>query len=491
MKDSIQDLRVENSFADLPPSFYTRLPPQPLTEPRLLHANADVAALLDLSPAALGRPDFLDVVAGNGPLPGGQPLAAVYSGHQFGIWAGQLGDGRAHLLGEVLSPSGRWELQLKGSGRTPYSRMGDGRAVLRSSVREYLAGEAMAGQGIATTRSLALVVSQDPVYRETVETAAIVTRVSPSFVRFGSFEHWSSSPENLGALLDYVVDRHYPECRDAVDGAPATQEQVALRFLRAVTLRTARLMADWQTAGFCHGVMNTDNMSIVGLTLDYGPYGFMDAFQVDHVCNHSDSQGRYAWNAQPSVAHWNLYRLASALLGLGIEADALKDQLQQFEPAFLQAYRANLCRKLGLQQWVDGDEQLVDDWWRLLHTQKADFTLSFRSLALAPQDASGFFQRFVERDEAGAWLDRYVQRLAQDQRPDAERIDQMNRSNPLYVLRNHLAEGAIRAAAQGDAGEIETLLALLRDPYTEKPGFESYAAVPPDWAGQLSVSCSS
>ncbi|MFW7342771.1 YdiU family protein [Pollutimonas sp. H1-120] len=491
MKDSIQDIRVENSFADLPAAFYTRLSPQPLTEPRLLHANADVARLLDLSPAALTQPEFLDVVAGNQPLPGGKTLAAVYSGHQFGVWAGQLGDGRAHLLGEVVSPSGHWELQLKGSGRTPYSRMGDGRAVLRSSVREYLASEAMAGLGIPTTRALALVVSNDPVYRETVETAAIVTRVSPSFVRFGSFEHWSSSPENLGALLNYVVDRHYPECRDAVDGAPATQEQVVLRFVRAVTIRTARLLADWQTAGFCHGVMNTDNMSILGLTLDYGPYGFMDAFQVDHVCNHSDSQGRYAWNAQPSVANWNLYRLASALLGLGVEAEALKEQLREFEPAFLQAYRANLCGKLGLLNWTDGDDDLLDDWWRLLHTQKADFTLSFRSLAQAPLDSTAFFQRFHDRDQASAWLDRYLQRLAQDKRPDPERIEHMNRSNPLYVLRNHLAEGAIRAAAQGDTSQIDILLKLLRDPYTEQAGYESYAAVPPEWAGRLEVSCSS
>jgi uncharacterized protein YdiU (UPF0061 family) len=491
MKDSILDLKVENSFADLPPAFYTRLSPQPLTEPRLLHANADVAQLLDLSPTALAQPEFLDVVAGNQELPGGKTLAAVYSGHQFGIWAGQLGDGRAHLLGEVVSPSGHWELQLKGSGRTPYSRMGDGRAVLRSSVREYLAGEAMAGLGIPTTRALALVVSNDPVYRETVETAAIVTRVSPSFVRFGSFEHWSSSPENLGALLDYVVGRYYPECRETEGGVPATRTEVVLRFLREVTLRTARLVADWQTAGFCHGVMNTDNMSVLGLTLDYGPYGFMDAFQVDHVCNHSDSQGRYAWNAQPSVANWNLYRLASALLGLGVDADALKEQLQEFEPAFLQAYRANLCRKLGLLHWTDGDDDLLDGWWRLLHTQKADFTLSFRSLAQAPLDNTAFFQRFPDRDEASAWLGLYVQRLAKDKRPDQERIEHMNRSNPLYVLRNHLAEGAIQAAAKGDAGEIDTLLDLLRDPYTERPGYEAYAAVPPEWAGRLEVSCSS
>jgi uncharacterized protein YdiU (UPF0061 family) len=365
--------------------------------------------------------------------------------------------------------------------------MGDGRAVLRSSVREYLAGEAMVGLGIPTTRALALVVSDYPVYRETVETAAIVTRVSPSFVRFGSFEHWSSSPENLRILLDYVVDRFYPECRDGVGQG----NQVILRFLRAVVQKTAQLVAHWQTAGFCHGVMNTDNMSILGLTIDYGPYGFMDAFQANHICNHSDTQGRYAWNAQPSVAHWNLYRLASSLLGLGVDADALKGELAHFEPDFLQAYHGNLCKKLGLAQWQPGDDNLVDDWWSLLHAQRADFTLSFRALAAAPSQAAAFVQGFDDRGAAQAWLDRYTQRLAQEGRPEPERMAGMNSANPLYVLRNHLAEAAIQAALKGDAGEIDILLKLLRDPYTEQPGCEAYAAKPPEWACQLEVSCSS
>jgi uncharacterized protein YdiU (UPF0061 family) len=491
MFDSITQLKVENSFAELPGGFFTGLSAQPLTEPRLLHANTEVAQLLGLSRAALSAPEFLEVCSGAKPLPGGKTLAAVYSGHQFGVWAGQLGDGRAHLLGEVVSPTGRWELQLKGSGRTPYSRMGDGRAVLRSSVREYLAGEALAGLGIPTTRALALVVSNDPVYRETVETAAIVTRVSPSFVRFGSFEHWTSSPENLRALINYVIDRHYPECRDAAAGQGASETDVVLRFLAAIVARTARLIADWQTVGFCHGVMNTDNMSILGLTIDYGPYGFMDAFQVNHVCNHSDTQGRYAWNAQPSVANWNLYRLASAFMALDIEADALKEQLQKYESLFLDAYRDNLRRKFGLARWEGDDDSLLDEWWRLLHTQRADFTLSFRSLATAPQAPETFLERFEDPIPAREWLNGYVARLARDGLSADERVEQMNRANPLYVLRNHLAENAIKAAGQGDPGEIETLLELLRDPYTERAGYESYAAEPPEWACQLEVSCSS
>lgn len=491
MKDSIQQLQVVNSFAQLPSPFYTRLPPQPPGQARLLHVNRDVAQLLGLSDAALAEPAFLQVMSGAQPLPGGDTLAAVYSGHQFGVWAGQLGDGRAHLLGEIVSPSGHWELQLKGSGRTPYSRMGDGRAVLRSSVREYLAGEAMAGLGIPTTRALALVVSDDPVYRETVETAAIVARVSPSFVRFGSFEHWSSSPDNLRALLDYVIDHFYPECRTTEQGQASTPTDTALRFLRSVVVNTAQLVAHWQTVGFCHGVMNTDNMSILGLTIDYGPYGFMDAFQVNHVCNHSDHQGRYAWNAQPSVAHWNLYRLASSLLALDLEAEALKAELAHFEPAFLETYQGNLCKKLGLLQWRPEDAELVDGWWALLHGQRADFTLSFRELANAPQHRQAFIDGFEDQAAATDWLDRYILRLQQEGRPDQERIAQMNGANPLYILRNHLAEAAIQAAKKGDAGEIDTLLALLRNPFVEQPGYEAYAAKAPEWACQLEVSCSS
>ncbi|NYT36904.1 YdiU family protein [Allopusillimonas soli] len=491
MKTALDQLNVVNSYAELPRQFHTMLLPQPLTDPRLLHANPAVAALLGLSDAVLNTPAFLQVFSGQRPLPGGKTLAAVYSGHQFGVWAGQLGDGRAHLLGEVVAPSGHWELQLKGSGMTPYSRMGDGRAVLRSSVREYLASEAMAGLGIPTTRALALVVSDDKVYRETVETAAIVTRVSPSFVRFGSFEHWSAAPETMRLLLDYVVDRHYPQCREPEAGMPDDAQGVVFRFLRAVVARTARLMADWQTAGFCHGVMNTDNMSIIGLTLDYGPYGFMDSFQANHVCNHSDTQGRYAWNAQPAVAHWNLYRLGAALLQMGVDPEGLKAQLRCYEADFLAPYQANLARKLGLAAYREQDESLVDEWWKLLHTQRADFSLSFRRLADVTQDSSLFLSLFDDHEPARAWLDTYLARIAQDGRSDAARRAQMNGANPLYVLRNHLAETAIRAAAKGDASEIETLMTLLGDPYTERPGYEAYAQPAPEWASQLEVSCSS
>jgi uncharacterized protein YdiU (UPF0061 family) len=519
----LADLATENTFAALPAEFYTRLSPRPPADPRLLHANPAAAALIGLDPSAFATPEFLAVCSGHAPLPGGDTLAAVYSGHQFGVWAGQLGDGRAHLLGEIKAPaaspdvkSGNWELQLKGAGRTPYSRMGDGRAVLRSSVREYLAGEAMHGLGIPTTRALALVVSDEPVARETMETAAVVTRMSPSFVRFGSFEHWAFNderPDLLRVLTDYVIDKFYPECRDAQG-----EHGPVLALLDAVMRRTARLMADWQAVGFCHGVMNTDNMSILGLTLDYGPYGFMDAFQAGHICNHTDTQGRYAWNRQPSVALWNLYRLAGALHVLAPDPDALRGVLDGYEAVFTQAFHERMAAKLGIAAWQADDESLVEDLLRLMHENRADFTQSFRRLAdavrgeqqgflppgrsqgkngpLGGQQAEGaawgpFLDLFIDRPAAEAWLQRLLARHAAESRAPIERAAAMDRVNPLYVLRNHLAELAIRAAKEGDASEIDTLLMLLADPYTPKSGYDRYAELPPDWAAGIEVSCSS
>ncbi|ANN78559.1 protein adenylyltransferase SelO [Bordetella flabilis] len=491
---SLAELPMSNSFAGLPPAFYTRLQPQGLNAPRLLHANEAAAALIGLAPDALHTDAFLEVFSGRAPLPGGDTLAAVYSGHQFGVWAGQLGDGRAHLLGEVDGPHGGWELQLKGAGMTPYSRMGDGRAVLRSSVREYLASEAMQGLGIPTTRALALVVSDDPVMRETVETAAIVTRMAPSFVRFGSFEHWAArrQPDKVQTLADYIIDRFYPECRRPAPGEPDGPHAPLIRLLEAVTARTARLMAAWQCVGFCHGVMNTDNMSILGLTLDYGPYGFMDGFRLDHVCNHSDSEGRYAWNRQPSVALWNLYRLAGSFNSVVQDADALKAVLDRYEAIFTEAFHRGMAAKLGLEAWRPEDEALLDGLLTLMHEQRADFTLSFRRLSSAVRgDAQPFVDLYIDRDAARAWLESLLARQAQAPREAATLAEAMDRVNPLYVLRNHLAEQAIQAAQKGDAQVIEQLLEALRDPFTERPASAAYAGLPPDWASDIEVSCSS
>ncbi len=508
--DRFEDIVKLNSFAALPPAFYTRLPTTPLNQPVLMHVDQEAAALLGLSLQALKNQAFLDVVSGTSELPGGQTLAAVYSGHQFGHWAGQLGDGRAHLLGELQGPESNWELQLKGAGMTPYSRMGDGRAVLRSSVREYLASQAMHGLGIPTTRALSLVSAKNPVMRETVETAAVVARMAPSFIRFGSFQHWAAQqkPDYLRLLSDFVIERYYPECQ------AASNPYVSL--LEAVVKRTAELMAGWQVVGFCHGVMNTDNMSILGLTLDYGPYGFMDGFDAGHICNHTDTNGRYAWHAQPAVAHWNLYQLANSLHTIVPDADALRAALDHFEPTFLNAMQQRMMQKLGLSDWQDGDETLVDDLWSLMQANHADFTLTFRQLAYAPAlpdleqtgvtqqqietdlgntvnpNLKPFIDLFIDRAAAELWLERYRQRIARNPSDsNFNRIQTMLAANPLYVLRNHLAQQAIEAAQRGDPTEIDNLMKVLRNPFVAVPGMEIYAALPPAWASHIEVSCSS
>jgi len=532
-----------NSFASLPSDFYTRLPTTPLTAPRLVHASPAVAALLGLSAQALATQEFLDVVSGTTPMPGGDTMAAVYSGHQFGVWAGQLGDGRAHLLGEINGTEGSFEVQLKGAGMTPYSRMGDGRAVLRSSVREYLASHAMRGLGIPTTQALSLVSARNPVRRETLETAAVVARVAPSFIRFGSFEHWAARrrPDLLRVLADYVIDRFYPECRaestpkpsashnhtsqandssrlspvestsDTGSGSLPKDYEPYVQLLRAVVRRTATLMASWQVVGFCHGVMNTDNMSILGLTLDYGPYGFMDGFDAKHICNHTDSSGRYAWHAQPAVAHWNLYQLANSLHEIVPDAEPLKAALDEYEACFLDAMQTRMSQKLGLSTWQAGDETLIDDLWSLMQASHADFTLTFRQLAYAPgltqapqaqieRDLGAtvnanllpFVDLFVDRAGAQAWLSRYSARLGSDPTQNwQERVAGMLAVNPLYVLRNHIAQRAIAAAEQGDFSEVQHQYELLRNPFIAQDGQEAYAAAPPAGAPHLEVSCSS
>ena len=319
--------------------------PTPLPAPHFVAASAPAAALVGLDPAALAQDDLVAVFSGNHVPPRAQPLSAVYSGHQFGHWAGQLGDGRAILLGSLPGPQGAMELQLKGAGMTPYSRMGDGRAVLRSSIREFLCSEAMAALGIPTTRALVVTGSKQPVARETLETAAVVTRMAPSFVRFGSFEHFSYNDRDgdqraLRTLADYVIDGFYPDLRAAANPY--------LALLEEVTKRTGRLIARWQAVGFMHGVMNTDNMSILGLTLDYGPFGFMEAFDVNHICNHTDQGGRYSYANQVPVGHWNCYALANALMPLIRDKEGAEAALDTYIDAYGDEYDTQLRAKLGL-----------------------------------------------------------------------------------------------------------------------------------------------
>jgi serine/tyrosine/threonine adenylyltransferase len=489
-------LVFDNRYARLPGVFYTRVAPTPLPDPYLVAKSDAAAAHLGLAPTRFDDTDFIAALTGNRPLAGADPLAAVYSGHQFGVYVPRLGDGRALLLGEVVGPGGEhWEMQLKGAGKTPYSRMGDGRAVLRSSIREFLASEAMHGLGIPTTRALAVTGSDYPVVRETVETAAVVTRLAPTFVRFGSFEYfyWTEQHDALRQLADFIIDRFYPEARATA--------QPYLAFLEQVARRTARLVAQWQGVGFCHGVLNTDNMSILGLTIDYGPYGFIDAFDAGHVCNHSDQHGRYAFNMQPQIGHWNLYALGQALVPLTDDVDATKAAIDTYLDEYSQAIDEVYHAKLGLTTMQPEDEALINGLLELLNANHTDWTLFWRRLAAlradatAPTDHAAVRDLVVDRAAFEAWAASYRARLVQEASVDAERTARMNRVNPKYVLRNHLAETAIRRA-RGEEGprdfsEIARLLAILSCPFDEQPEHEAYAGEPPEWAQSLHLSCSS
>ena len=472
---------LDTAFSRLPQAFYSRVAPTPLPEPYLVARSDSAAELLGLRPDIFENPEVVEALSGTRLIVGSEPLATVYSGHQFGVYVPRLGDGRALLLGDVAGRDGqRWEVQLKGSGKTPYSRMGDGRAVLRSSIREFLASEAMHALGIPTTRALAVTGSDTPVIRETVETAAVVTRLSPSFIRFGNFEYfyWTGQHDELRLLADLVIDRFYPDAR--------TGSQPYLSFLEQVARRTARLVAQWQGVGFCHGVLNTDNMSILGLTIDYGPYGFLDGFQAGHICNHSDQHGRYAYDMQPQIGHWNLYALGQALVPLTDNVDATKAAIDTYLDEYAQAISAVFHAKLGLATTQPADDALIGDLMVLLDANRTDWTRFWRRLGLL---------LIVDRPAFDAWAVRYRARLRAEGSVDTERELRMNRVNPKFVLRNHLAEVAIRQA-RGDEGprdyaELARLLDVLKHPYDEQPGREAYAAEPPDWAQSLHLSCSS
>ncbi|HSC79664.1 MAG TPA: YdiU family protein [Chitinolyticbacter sp.] len=483
MKHTFPALPLARRYAALPPRYYTTVPSTPLPDPQLVAFNTALADELYLASDAAAQAALTGFLAGNSALEGYPQLASVYSGHQFGVWAGQLGDGRALLVAEIDTPAGIRELQLKGAGFTPYSRMGDGRAVLRSSIREYLASEAMHALGVPTTRALALVASPQPVWRETRETAAVVTRVAASFLRFGHFEHFYYRGEfdAVAELADFAIAHYYPEC--------AAADQPYLALLDGVIARTAELIARWQAVGFCHGVMNSDNMSLLGLTLDYGPYGFIDGFDAHHICNHSDERGRYAYDQQPAIALWNLHCYAQTLLQLITKDEAL-DALRRFQPLFEDAFAEQLRAKLGLLAWQEDDWTLFTELLALMQAAHTDWTIFWRQLARAHEDVT-LRNLFLDRDAFDAWLLRYRARLADEGRPHGERIAAMNAVNPRIVLRNHLAETAIRAAEAGDYTELHQLAAALARPFDDMAEYDGYAALPPDWASQLSVSCSS
>jgi len=483
-------LPFQDHFGRLPEAFFERVRPTPVPDPYLVSFNPAAAALIDLDPDAAHDPAFLATVAGNTVPADAAPLAMAYAGHQFGVFVPQLGDGRAILLGDVTNARGdRWELQWKGAGKTRYSRFGDGRAVLRSTIREYLCSEAMAGLGIPTTRALCLVGSDLPVLREESETSAVLVRMAPTHVRFGHFEFFAARRQTaeVRRLADWVIGDFFPELAGDADRYPA--------WLAAVTERTARMIAAWMAAGWAHGVMNTDNMSILGLTLDYGPFGFLDTYQQGFICNHSDPTGRYAFDQQPAVGLWNLTRLAEALLSLMSEAEAL-EALNAYQPAFQDEYLRRMRAKLGLLEARTEDTLLAWDLLQVLERAGADYPRFFRLLGQfdstagretpALREACGFLAAF------DAWAERYAERLRAEGSVDPERAARMAGVNPAYVLRNYLAEQAIRLARDDrDYSEVDRLLGLVQAPFTERPDLERYTDPPPGWGRELVVSCSS
>jgi uncharacterized protein YdiU (UPF0061 family) len=478
-------LSFTSHWRDELPGFYTALQPTPLENARLVWHNAPLAKTLGVDASLFQPEQGAGVWGGETLLPGMSPLAQVYSGHQFGVWAGQLGDGRGILLGEQQLPDGqRVDWHLKGAGLTPYSRMGDGRAVLRSTIRESLASEAMHGLGIPTTRALAIVTSDTPVRRETMEQGAMLMRIAESHVRFGHFEHfyYRREPEKVRQLADYVIRHHWPQLENESDKY--------ILWFRDVVTKTATLIARWQTVGFAHGVMNTDNMSILGLTLDYGPCGFLDDYQPGFICNHSDHQGRYSFDNQPAVGLWNLQRLAQSLSPF-IEVDALNDALDAYQLALFREYGLRMRSKLGFFTEQQGDNDLLNALFALMAREGSDFTRTFRLLSRTEQHsaASPLRDEFIDRGAFDSWFQTYRQRLQQESVADDDRQQRMQTVNPAMVLRNWLAQRAIGQAEGGDMQELARLHEALRDPFVNRD--DDYVSRPPDWGKRLEVSCSS
>jgi len=472
----------DNSYARLPRFFYRSLYPTPVRAPKLVILNESLAASLGLDARALQSDAGVATLAGNLVPDGALPLAQAYAGHQFGHFT-MLGDGRALLLGEQITPRGeRFDIQLKGPGRTPYSRGGDGRAALGPMLREYIVSEAMHSLGIATTRSLAVVLTGEPVFREAELPGAVLTRVAASHLRVGTFQYAArfGSPDHLRLLADYAIKRHFPDIE--------RQESRFLLFLREVIKRQAALIAKWQLVGFVHGVMNTDNMTVSGETIDYGPCAFMDAYDPATVFSSIDRHGRYAYGNQPRIAAWNLARFAESLLPLlhreEKQAIALaEEELAKFAALYRDNWLNGMRAKLGMSGGENEDEALIDDLLAMMHKYRADYTNTFRSLAAdTPGDPA-----LCGTAEFAAWQERWRARLARESAHSPRQL--MQRSNPAFTPRNYRVEAALASALDGDYGEMERLLAVLSDPYADSPENAAYSSPPEPTAQPYRTFC--
>lgn len=479
----LHELSFDNTYKKLPEDFYDLVSPKGFLNPYLVAFNTDAAELLDLDPKEALTPEFVEYFSGKKTLPGSEPLAMYYTGHQFGVYNPDIGDGRAILLGEVRNKKGeKWDLHLKGSGRTRYSRVFDGRAVLRSTIREYLCSEAMHALGIPTTRALCIIGSDEKVERETTERGAMMLRMSPSHVRFGSFEafHYTGREDLLKILADYTISQHFPEVNEETDKYR--------KFLIEVVERTARLIAQWQAAGFTHGVMNTDNMSVLGLTIDYGPFGFMEEYDPEYTPNHSDHFSRYSFENQPGIAFWNLSKFASSLESL-VPREEAQEALSAFKNDYSLNYLKMMSEKLGLNTSQKNDGELIKRLLQIMQDDKVDYTNTFRSLnEISTIDEN---ENLFKSQQFREWTDLYRTRLKYENGDGIERKKKMDTLNPKFVLRNSLAEKAIRKAVdEHDYSEIERLHNILRKPYSEQLQYEEYAEPSPEGAN-LVISCSS
>jgi len=485
---TLESLNFDNSYTRFPEHYFHRVQPDPLQHAHLISFNPEVAMLLDLNPCSINPSDLARYFGGHEPLPGSDAVAMKYAGHQFGYYNPNLGDGRGLLLGEVVNQQGqRWDLHLKGAGKTRYSRFGDGRAVLRSSIREYLVSEAMHGLGIPTTRALCLIGSEQHVMREGMEPCATVLRVTECHIRFGHFEHfyYSKQHDDLKELADYCIERYYPQVKSA--------ENPYLAMYQEICERTAGLVALWQAYGFVHGVLNTDNMSILGETFDYGPYTFLDEYLPDYISNKNDDAGRYAFKQQPDIVQWNLTALAEAMLPL-VDQEDLKDTLRGFAPRFVELRNRRLAARLGLITTQSTDAGFIEALLDIFTAQRIDFNRFFRALCDYQgenADRTALCAFVCDTAPLAQWLDQYDQRLQAEAASFPIRRQQMRSVNPKYTLRNYMAEEAIREAHVGNYVPVNQLLGLLRHPGDEHPDMQRYADTPPDWAGAICLTCSS